>query len=65
LANRTHRASKEEFARQESEKFSTGIPVETGSISTGYSNSQWYNKRVKVKIMPKIAEKLSFSIEDG
>jgi putative transposase len=29
----------EEFIRQESEKFSTGIPVEAGLINAGYSNS--------------------------
>jgi putative transposase len=29
----------EEFVRQKSEKFSTGMPVETGLINAGYSNS--------------------------
>jgi putative transposase len=29
----------EEFIRQESEKFSTGMPVEEGLINAGYSNS--------------------------
>jgi putative transposase len=29
----------EEFIRQENEKFSTGMPVETGLINAGYSNS--------------------------
>ncbi len=29
----------EEFIRQESKKFSTGMPVEAGVINAGYSNS--------------------------